>query len=53
MKRTLLIIATLAGIHLVLEAQTHLNGGIGYYGENVTHPGMVKIALGHLMVEII
>jgi hypothetical protein len=41
MKRTLLIIAALAGIHLALEAQTHLNGGIGYYGENVTHPGMV------------
>ena len=41
MKRTILIIASIAGFHLALTAQTQINVGIGYYGENVTNPGVV------------
>jgi len=41
MKRTIFIIVAIAGIFLAANGQTHLNGGIGYYGENVTHPGVV------------
>jgi len=41
MKRTILIIVTIAGIHLAASAQVRLNGGIGYYGENVTNPGVI------------
>jgi len=41
MKRIISILAIVAGFHLAAEAQTHLNAGIGYYGENVSHPGAV------------
>ena len=41
MKRIILIVAVLAGYHLAAEAQSHLSTGIGYYGENATHPGFV------------
>lgn len=41
MKRTILIIAALAGIHLAANGQTRLNAGFAYYGENLSHPGAV------------
>jgi hypothetical protein len=41
MKRYLIILTFMAGVHLAAFAQTHLNGGIGYYGESVTNPGVI------------
>ena len=41
MKRTIFILAIQAGFILTASSQSRFNGGIGYYGENVTHPGAV------------
>jgi len=41
MKRIILILVTIAGSHLSARAQSNLNAGIGYFGENMTHPGVV------------
>jgi hypothetical protein len=41
MKRIIFIIAIAAGICLSADGQTHINGGLGYFGENGVHPGAV------------
>jgi hypothetical protein len=41
MKQILLILAIATGIQSLVAAQTRLNAGIGYYGENVANPGFV------------
>lgn len=41
MKKILIILAIAIGIQSQLAAQTRLNAGIGYYGENAIHPGLV------------
>lgn len=41
MKKIILILIALAGIHIHTYAQTRLNAGIGYFGENLTNPGFV------------
>ncbi|MCP4310866.1 MAG: hypothetical protein GY790_06350 [Bacteroidetes bacterium] len=41
MKKTILILITIVGIHSHTQAQIRLNAGIGYYGENGSNPGFV------------
>lgn len=41
MKQIVLILAMTTGIQSLVLAQTRLNAGIGYYGENLTNPGFV------------
>jgi len=41
MKRIILILVITAGFHLAADAQTNFSAGVGYYGENVTNPGVV------------
>ena len=41
MKKIFLILVAITGIQLHLMAQSRLNGGIGYFGESLTHPGFV------------
>jgi hypothetical protein len=41
MKKSLLILLALLGLQIHAEAQTRLNAGIGYFGENLTNPGFV------------
>lgn len=41
MKKAMLIWATIIGIHFNAHAQSRFSAGIGYYGENATHPGVV------------
>jgi len=41
MKRIISILAIVAGFFLTANAQTHLNAGLAYYGENAIHPGVV------------
>ena len=41
MKKIVFMLVALAGIQLSTSAQSNLNAGIGYYGENMTHPGVI------------
>ena len=41
MKRCIFLLAILSGFIPTASSQSRLNGGIGYYGENVSHPGAV------------
>jgi hypothetical protein len=41
MKKILVILIILTGIHIQTNAQTRINAGIGYYGESITNPGFV------------
>lgn len=41
MKKILLLLITVTGIHILADAQTRFNAGIGYFGEKVTNPGFV------------
>ena len=41
MKKIFLILFTIAGIQIHVLAQSRLNGGIGYFGEKLSHPGFV------------
>ena len=41
MKKLIPIIIVITGFHCHMDAQTRLNAGIGYFGENVSNPGFV------------
>jgi len=41
MKKIILILVAIAAITSYAEGQTRISAGAGYYGENVTHPGLV------------
>ena len=41
MKKIILILILVAGIASFAYGQTHLNAGLGYYGENFVNPGFV------------
>ena len=41
MKKIILIWVALVAIHFQTNAQTRISAGAGYYGENVTNPGLV------------
>lgn len=52
MKRFTFILAILSAFFLTASTQTRFNGGIGYYGENVSHPGVVlEFELEHFTAE--
>ena len=40
MKKIILILVAIAAITSYAEGQTRISAGAGYYGENVTHPGL-------------
>jgi hypothetical protein len=41
MKKIILILVAITGIQFHVVAQSRLNGGIGYFGEYLSHPGFV------------
>jgi hypothetical protein len=41
MKKVFLILVAIAGIQIQVAAQSRFNGGLGYFGENLSHPGFV------------
>ena len=41
MKRIISLLILVAGYHMAADAQSHFRAGLGYYGENMVHPGLV------------
>jgi len=41
MKKYILLAIAIAGFSGISSAQTHLNAGLGYYGESIVNPGVV------------